>query len=56
MKQISKEEAAFIRTNHPNIHVAIVNRFKKSNRKKYYIEESEEALSVVAGLRGRWNG
>ena len=42
----------YIRKNHKEIYVTEICRFKKSRRKKYFIEETEEAFAAMGEYKG----
>ena len=51
---ISKEEAAAVRAKYGNeVHIAITNRTKKSNRKHYYVEETNKVLFFLERYRNK---
>lgn len=52
MKRISSGMAQYIRKNHKEIYVTEICRFKKSRRKKYFIEETEEAFAAMNEYKG----
>lgn len=52
MKRISSGMAQYIRKNHKEIYVTEICRFKKSRRKKYFIEETEEAFAAMGEYKG----
>ena len=52
MVLVSKEEVEEIRRRVPAAHINLVNRQKKSCRKKYYAEESRAVMNLLKELRG----
>lgn len=52
IKRISSGMAQYIRKNHKEIYVTEICRFKKSRRKKYFIEETEEAFAAMGEYKG----
>lgn len=44
---ISKTEAEYIRSHFPNAYITLINRQKKSRRKKYYVEESHKVMQYL---------
>lgn len=52
MKRVSQGMARFIRKNYKNIYITEICRFKKSKRKKYFIEETDEAFAAMNEYKG----
>ena len=51
---ISKDEAMAVRERYgDSVHIAITNRTKKSNRKHYYVEETNKVLFFLERYRAK---
>ena len=50
MKEISAGQAAYFRKHHKDVYIAMVCKQKKSNRKGYYIEETDFAMKVLKDI------
>lgn len=53
MKEISAGQAAYFRKHHKDVYIAMVCKQKKSNRKGYYIEETDFAMKVLKDIEGK---
>jgi len=47
LKSITKQEAAFLRKNYPDIYISMSGKKKKSNRKGYYVTEHPMLLEAM---------
>lgn len=54
MVRISKEESIVVRKRVPDARITIVN--KASSHKKYYVDETWQALKCLAEIRGVQRG
>lgn len=50
MKEISVGQAAYFRKHYKDVYIAMVCKQKKSNRKGYYIEETDFAMNVLKDI------
>lgn len=51
MIKVKKDEADYIRSHSKNVRFAITGKGKKSHGKRWYIDESDEALNLLAKYR-----
>ena len=49
MLQVTKEEAASLKEQYPDLFITITNR--NSNHKKYYVEETNRVVNLIRKLR-----
>ena len=49
--QVTKHEAELLRKMIPGVHISMTSKFKKSKRKRYYIEEAPVVLDAIFKIR-----
>lgn len=53
LKEISAGQAAYFRKHHKDVYIAMVCRQKKSDRKGYFIEETDFAMKILKDIEGK---
>lgn len=49
--QVTKHEAELLREMIPTVHISMTSKFKKSKRKRYYVEEAPAVLDAILKIR-----